>query len=295
MIEFSPMSALISTIFTLENYIRHYELIAIKSCRGFKQIYCQYRFLFFSLFLTLVLYVLMEFVLPPLDQYANKIKAAAISKNENLMIGEQGFGAKENNTFINIKKIRPGRILEDIYFYETEGPGQIKKIIYAKNANIIDHHNLDLFNVTEKKFAKDSIESTHFDKLTMHITADFLKGKIIYVPIEAASLSELLNQIKGLNERGENADYVTSIFWQKVATPLSVLSMILLCLPLLINRIPARKELSFEISFAIIGGGALYLFRYILGYIVLIYNFDPFALIVGPILAILGIDCVFND
>jgi lipopolysaccharide export system permease protein len=289
MIEFAPMSALISIIFILENYIRHYELIAIKAAGGTNK-YIINTFLFFSLFLTFILYLLMELVVPPIDQYANKMKAAAISKNENLMIGEQGFWAKENNIFINIKKIRPGRIFEDIYFYETKGTGQITKIIYAKNAKILDNHSLALYNVVEKSFTKNSIESIHLNEFKISFPTDFLKRKITYVPIEAASLSELLKQTEGLNERGENADYVTSIFWQKVATPLSVLSMILLCLPLLINRMPTRKELSFEISLAIAGGGALFLFRYILGYIVLIYDFDPFTLIMGPILIILAFD-----
>lgn len=289
MIEFSSMSALIATIFTLENFIRHFELIAIKAAGGTNK-YIINVFVTFSLALSIVIYILLEFITPPLDQWANSIKATAISQNENLMIGEQGFWAKEDSTFINIKKIRPGNVLENIYFYETAENGQITKITYAKNANIIDAHNLVLNDVVEKIFTKDGIKSVNINSLNKKIKTGFLKDKIIYMPLESASLSELSKQIKELKERGENYDYASSIFWQKVATPVAVLSMILLCLPFLINRMPTRKELSLEIALAIAGGGAIYLFRYILNYIVLIYNMDPFTLIMGPILIILAID-----
>lgn len=289
MIEFSPMSALIATIFTLENYIRHYELIAIKAAGGTNK-YIINTFLIFSILLALVFYVLIEFVIPHLDQYANKIKAAAISENENLMIGDQGFWARENNTFINIKKIRPGNVLENVFFYETAETGKITKIIYAKNASIKDDHDMILYNAVEKLFTKEGIKSTYINKLEKKVRTTFLTGKIIYMPLESASLSELSKQIKELKQRGENYDYASSIFWQKVATPLSALSMILLCLPFLINRMPARKELGLEITLAIAGGGAIYLFRYILSYVVLLYNIAPFTLIMGPVLIILAID-----
>jgi lipopolysaccharide export system permease protein len=289
MLEFSPMSALIAAIFTLENYIRHFELIAIKAAGGTNK-YIINVFLIFSLTLSIVIYILLEFVIPPLDQWANKIKAAAISKNENLMIGKQGFWAKENNTFINIKKIRPGNVLEDIFFYETTDTGQMTKITYSKEANIIDSHNIVLYNVVQKIFTKKGINSRHLSQLERKVKTGFLKDKIIYMPLESASLSELSKQIRELKERGENYDYASSSFWQKIATPISVLSMILLCLPFLINRMPARKELGLEVSLAIAGGGAIYLFRYILSYVVLLYNMNPFTLIMGPILIILAID-----
>jgi lipopolysaccharide export system permease protein len=289
MLEFSPMSALIATIFTLENYIRHFELIAIKAAGGTNK-YIVNVFLIFSLLLALALYILLEFITPLLDQYANKIKAAAISKNENLMLGEQGFWAKENHTFINIKQIRPGNVLQNIYFYETNEDGTIKKIIYAKDGNMKHPHAIILHNVVEKTFTDSGIKSAHLYKLERTIAMNLLKSKVIYIPLESASISELYKYVKELKDRGENFDYASSVFWQKVTTPIAVIAMILLCLPFLINRMPARKELGLEITLAIAGGGAIYLFRYILSYFVLLYNLNPFSLIVGPILIILAID-----
>ncbi|MDY6821032.1 MAG: LptF/LptG family permease [Deferribacterota bacterium] len=290
MVEFSPMSAIISTILTLENLIRHRELIAIKSSGGTNR-YIINIFLKISFISLIIIFFAIEFITPILDQYANKIKVAAISKNENLVLSDEGFWAKDKNKFVNIKKIKPGNILQDIRIFKIDGDTKaLSNIIYAERGTIESKNRLILNNITVKSFTEKGIEINTYSEKIIKFDIALFEKELISIPIEAASLSELMVQVKELKKRGENYDYILSVFWQKLSIPFAVTAMILFCLPFFINRLPARGELGIEIALAILGGSLIYFLKYILGYIVLIFNIDPFFLIMGPILAILIID-----
>ncbi|HQD37092.1 MAG TPA: LptF/LptG family permease [Thermodesulfovibrio thiophilus] len=289
MAEFSPMSAIIATIVTLENMIRHHELIAMKAA-GVTNKFIVNVFIKLSLCFVIVLFFIMEFFTPFLDQYANRIKAAAITKNKNLILEQHDFWAKEINTFINIKKIKPGHILEEIHIYEYNNERGLVSIIHAESSDIKNGKQLTLNNVTEKKFTESGIESNFYNKKTIEFTVPIFDEEFISIPIETASISGLLMHVNDLKKRGENYDYALSIFWQKFSTPFTVMAMILLCLPFFIDRVPSRGELGHEIVLAVMGGTSLYFLKYMLSYVVLLLNINPFFLIMGPVLIILGLD-----
>jgi len=91
--------------------------------------------------------LLLQFVTPLLDQYAHKLKAAAITSNENLLLGKEGFWAKEGNYLINIKEIRPGNIISEIAIYEYNLESGLKSIINAETGSVINRKVIVLDNV----------------------------------------------------------------------------------------------------------------------------------------------------
>lgn len=289
MIEFTPMSAIISTIITFENMIRHRELIALKAS-GISNKFLVDLFIKISIFFAIAIFIALEFVAPFLDQKANKIRSAAITENKNLLIGEQGFWAKEENWMLNIKEIKPGNLLEDINIYEYDNEMGLTSYISATEGKIIDKKRLLLKNALEKNFTESGIENVFYTEKEITFDVPLFNVDIISIPIEAASPSKLFNQAMLLKERGENYRYTLSIFWQKVSIPFAVMAIVLLCIPFFVNRIPTRGELGFEIAVSIIGGTLIYFLKYILGYVSVIFEINPFYLLMFPILVLFVID-----
>jgi lipopolysaccharide export system permease protein len=289
MIEFAPMSGVIATILTMENMIRYRELIALKTS-GVVNKYFINLFIKISVFFAIIILLFLQFITPLLDQYAHKLKAAAVTSNENLLLGKEGFWAKEGNYLININEIRPGNVIRAIAIYEYSLESGLKAIINAETGSIINRKVIILDNVHEKRFTSEGIKIFFYNKKTIAFNVPLFHKEAISVPVESASLTELISEAKTLKKRGENYDYTMSVFWQKVSIPLVVMAIILLCLPFFINRIPTRAELSQEIAFSILGGTLIYFLKYILGYVAVVFQMNSFLLLMTPIALIFIVD-----
>ena len=289
MIEFTPMSAIIATIITFENMIRHRELIALKAS-GISNKFLVDLFIKISTFFVIIIFITLEFVTPFLDRQANKIRSAAITENKNLIIGDQGYWAREETWMLNIKEIKAGNLLENISIYRYNKTGGLSSYISSAEGEIIDKKRLLLKNVIQKDFTEGGIENSFYEEKVMTFDIPIFNMDIISVPIEAASLSKLFNQAMLLKERGENYRYTLSIFWQKTSIPFAVMAIVLLCIPFFVNRIPTRGELGFEIAVSIIGGTLIYFLKYILGYVAVIFEINPFYLLMFPILILFVVD-----
>jgi lipopolysaccharide export system permease protein len=226
---------------------------------------------------------------PPLGQYAYKMKARAIAVDVNIL-GAQGFWAKRDNMFLNVKQIKPGNMLEDVYIYNINKEWRLVSFIYAKEAIIKSHKKWVLRTATEKFITDEGIKIKNYSELEWKPFLTKNQSDLLYIPVSTLPLTELYSIIKAQKKGGENFRYNLTIFWQKCALPLSVIAMILVCLPFFVNRLPMRAEIGIEIAVSLVLGAVFYLFKYIIGYIVLLYDLDPFTLLMGPIVILLFID-----
>ena len=89
--------------------------------------------------LAVVLFSILvgEFVVPASEIKARYQRSIALTEQV-AMQTKYGFWARDGNSFINIRKILPGNVIEEIYIYEFDDQDRLRSSIAADNARYID-------------------------------------------------------------------------------------------------------------------------------------------------------------
>ena len=175
-----------------------------------------------------------EFVVPASEKKARYQRSIALTEQV-AMRTKYGFWARDGNSFINIRKILPGNVIEDIYIYEFDDQDRLRNSIFANNARYVDDRWVleevertvfDGSGVTREQYRRAAWESWVNDDLI---------NLVIINPLYM-SIWNLSNSIRVLKSNSQNTDSYEQAFYAKLIRPFTIVAMIVLSIPLVAQR-----------------------------------------------------------
>ena len=229
-----------------------------------------------------------EFVVPASEKKARYQRSIALTEQV-AMRTKYGFWARDGNSFINIRKILPGNVIEDIYIYEFDDQDRLRNSIFATNARYVDDRWVleevertvfDGSGVTREQYRRAAWESWVNDDLI---------NLVIINPLYM-SLWNLSNSIRVLKSNSQNTDSYEQAFYAKLIRPFTIIAMIVLSIPLVAARHRKGGLGQHAFSGALIGV-IFYFFNSASGHVGIVYGVHPFISAAIPTLVLILVLC----
>jgi len=172
--------------------------------------------------------LLGEFIGPPLDSYARKMRMEARYEQEDAPPGNETW-VKDGSTFLHLERVSPEFEFGSLYIYKFDEE-RLQSIAVAENAGIDENDNWILENLRETKFQNDGVQVMQSSRLveSFEVNSDLL-GSSIAKPL-SLSARELLSYIDYLKRNSLDASRYETEFWYRVSRTFTLLFMPVLAL-----------------------------------------------------------------
>lgn len=284
MMDLLPVTALLGSVIGLGWLAGSNELLVMRAA-GVSVLRIGWGVIKAGVVLMLLGIMLAEFVVPPLGRTAQLQRALALTGSIALT-NEQGFWARDDSRFVNIRHVLANGVLAGVDIYEFDGGGKLRRFIQARRAMIVDSHQWLLMDVDQKLNSDQEITTQHLEKIAWKsfLSTDLLK--LLVLPPESLAPSDLRRVIRDLRERGQNTYRYQLLFWQKLAIPLSTGVMILLSIPFMFGSMRDATA-GYRIALGSVVGVAFYMANQITGHLGLLLSLNPIFVVMTPILVML--------
>ena len=270
--EIMPIAAMIGGMTCIALFARNNELDIIRLA-GVSQYSLAVLLAKAALVIVLFSVLIGEFVVPASEIQARYQRSVALTEQV-AMRTKYGFWARDQNSFINIRKILPGNIIEDIYIYEFDDQDRLRSSIAADNARFIDDHwvledvdrtIIDGSGISREQYGKAAWESWVDDKLI---------NLVIINPLYM-SLWNLSDSIRALKSNSQSAATYEQAFYGKLVRPFTILAMVILAIPLVAAR-NRSAGLGQHVFTGTLLGVIFYFVNSASGHIGIVYGVQPF-------------------
>lgn len=175
-----------------------------------------------------------EGVAPTAQQYAERLRANAIA-GQGESRGASGVWVRDGQRFINVGVVLPDLVLRDIDVYEFDGH-RLRQALHAERAQYVDGdwrlHDIDSTRIDGENLVTGYSATATWDELVRPELVDLLA-----VSPMSLSIWRLHRYVEYLRENRLESARFELAFWQKIATPLSTLVMLLLALPVIFGSL----------------------------------------------------------
>lgn len=270
--EIMPVAAMIGGMACVALLARNSELDAIRLA-GVSEYSLGWILARAALVIALFSIFIGEFVVPASEIKARYQRSIALTEQV-AMRSKYGFWARDGNSFINIRKILPGDVIEEIYIYEFDDQARLRSSITAEIARYIDDRwvfegvdrtIIDGSGVTRERHGRATWESW---------VDDGLINLVIINPLYM-SLWDLTDSIRVLKSNSQSTAVYEQAFYGKLVRPFTILAMIILSIPLVAMR--KRSEgLGQHVFTGTLVGVIFYFINSASGHIGVVYGVNPF-------------------
>ena len=154
--ELFPIAALLGTLFALAQLVANSEYTVMRvsgvSVPRFAFTLVQIGMLFSAL-----TFVIGEFVAPPAEQFAQQLRAKAITG----VIAQEfrsGLWVKDERNFVNVSQVLPESVLLGVRIYEFDGEHRLRKISLAQRAEYRQNNLWHLRDVVQTSFDDSTMQ-----------------------------------------------------------------------------------------------------------------------------------------
>jgi len=228
-IDLLPVSTLLGALIGLGGLAAGSELVAMRAA-GISASRIGWAAVKAGAVLIFIAAMAAEFVAPPLEQTAQTRRWQAMSEN-NVLRTRNGFWARNETSFINVRNFINGDIPADIDIYEFDTGGNLRVFTHAARADILNRDEWLLHDVVQQTITGPQILSRSLPQMSWQ---PFLKGPQIQMLVlapESLAPSELYENMRDLKRRGQKADRYEFVLWSKLSMPLATIAMLLLVMP----------------------------------------------------------------
>lgn len=224
-----------------------------------------------------------EFIVPASEKKARYQRSIALTEQV-AMRTKYGFWARDGNSFINIRKILPGNVIEDIYIYEFDDQDRLRNSIVANYARYVDDRWV-LEEVERTIFDGTGVKREQYRRAAWESWVnDDLINLVIINPLYM-SLWNLSNSIRVLKSNSQNTATYEQAFYAKLIRPFTIIAMIVLAIPLVAARQRTGGLGQHAFSGALIGV-VFYFLNSASGHIGIVYGVHPFISAAIPTLVL---------
>jgi lipopolysaccharide export system permease protein len=227
-LELLPMSVLLGSVLALGLLADRGEIQAMHGA-GLSVFRICWSLLAAGLLCMLFSALMMELVVPPLDQHARTQRTIALS-DSGITMTRKGFWARNGADFIHVRKTLYGRIPVEVDVFRGGDTGRLRAVIRASRAEIDPSGRWLLKDVQQRDIGTGGVTTRHMESLALDTLLGPEQVQFQEIPPESLSPSDLYRHVKALRARGQNAERYEREFWRKITMPLAAGAMILLSL-----------------------------------------------------------------
>ena len=268
--EVFPVAILLGGLLGLGGLASHSELIAMRAA-GFSIKHIVIAVIKAGVALLLLAVVFGEWVAPASEQYAQQLRTEK-QTGQVTFKSRYGFWARDDNTYINIRKIVSGTRLQELYIYQFDERQRLVLSSYVASADYQDGH-WRMNEVVQTRFVaggtqRQELATVRWGSLLKPSLLDVLVVRPTMLPVW-----DLDRYIRFMDENGQSATDYRVAFWLKVATPIAALVMLLLAVPFTLGsqRIGAGQRM----FVGAVVGAMFFLVTRAASYIAVVYEFSP--------------------
>ncbi|MFK5912793.1 MAG: LPS export ABC transporter permease LptG [Woeseiaceae bacterium] len=266
--ELFPLSMLMGTMLGLGWLANHNELVVIRTA-GVSLMRIVVAVMKTAVMLMLLATILGEAVAPPLLQHAKDIKLKALNRNIN-MNTDYGLWARDDQTYINVNRVDSTGRLVGITLYLFSKENHLQRTIMAKHARY-DGQQWILNSVDETLYLDDKVEVKHTKEMLWQTLLDLDMVKIVAIRPDLLSVWKLTSYMEYLKNNDLDYGRYELVYWTKIFSPLTILSMVLLAIPFVFGS-TRQISLGRQILLGFFVGISFYLVSRLSGQMGLVYG-----------------------
>ncbi|MGH8671170.1 MAG: LPS export ABC transporter permease LptG [Burkholderiales bacterium] len=224
-----PLAVLIGALLALTQLVKHSELTVMR-VSGLSLRRIAVSLLTIGLPIVALNFVVGEFIAPPSEQLAQKLRAPATS---GIVAREfrSGLWVKDDNSFINVRDVLPDATLLGVKIYEFDAHRQLRLASFAERGEYDRGNRWRLHNVAQTRFEdKRSVVTRLSDAYWFSVLHPDLLNVLLIKP-ELMSIQTLYSYVQYLRGNGQETRRYETALWFKLVYPLAILVMLLVAVP----------------------------------------------------------------
>jgi lipopolysaccharide export system permease protein len=283
--ELFPIAALIGTLFALAQLVSSSEYTVMRAS-GVSIARLTGALLTVGAFFGVFTFVFGEFIAPPAEQLAQRIRSQAIT---GLVAQEfrSGLWIKDNRTFVNVLEVRPDSTLRGVRIFEFDDDYRLRTISYARTGTYESDHLWLLKGITQTNFEERKTTVRNIARREWRSVLDPGLLNVLLVKPDQMSAWSLYSYSQHLKENQQRSLRYDIALWSKLMYPLAVMVMMVLALPF--SSYQRRQGgVGAKIFAGIMLGLAFHFLNRLFGHLGLIYDWPAMASAVVPTLMFLA-------
>ncbi len=223
-----PIAVLLGGVVGLGTLAMHNELVVARAAgASIWRIYLSV--LHAGIPLAIGLALVGEFAVPPSAVELQRVKHGNLDSAVARQIGA-GLWVRDGDRFIRVGGVVDDKTLRDVAVYEVENGG-FGGIRFASRAEF-DGARWTLYDVEQIQLSTQSIDRAQVDSEQVGALFDVAVLSTLSVDARWLAIGDLRDNLRYLADNGLQDSTLAHAFWRKIATPLSVLVMLLLAVPM---------------------------------------------------------------
>lgn len=272
---FFPIAALLGSLLGLGNLASRSELVVMQAS-GFSRFNIGLAVMKTALPLVIFTMIIGEWGVPQTEQFARNMRSIAQSGGS-MLATQNGFWAKDGNSFIYINRINNEKSLSDVLIYEFgegEENRELKSILKAGIAKYMDGKGWVLSKVEKSQVGDNQIKQKKQPDQTWQTSITPSKLGIVSLKPESLSISGLTDYVGFLKDTGQDPKRFEITLWRKIFQPISMAVMMLLAISFIFG--PLRSStMGAKIVIGIVTGFTFYVANIVFGNLSLIAVWLP--------------------
>ncbi|MDD1612708.1 MAG: LPS export ABC transporter permease LptG [Methylococcaceae bacterium] len=276
--ELVPASALLGSLFILGAMANNRELIAMQAA-GLSVPGIIRAVMTAGAILVIISIAVGEYVAPGAERKAQLIKATA--QHDQIPTRTlYGIWLRENNNFINVRRIEDNGDLADISIYGLNNQRRLQSALHADQAVFLGDKQWQLKQIRQSDISKEKMQAATFSeqRLTSSIAPDILK--ITVVNPDNLSVLELAKYVDFLKQNHQKSQVFELALWGRLVNPFVTFVMLMISAPFVIG-VKRGISVGARMIIGVIIGLGFNIIDKIIGHLGLIYQLN------APLIALL--------
>jgi lipopolysaccharide export system permease protein len=284
--EIFPIAALIGTLFALAQLVASSEYTVMRTA-GVSVARVAVNLVMLGFMFATVTFVFGEFLGPPAEQFAHRIKSQAMTG----IVAQEfrsGLWLKDDKSFINVGEVATDFSLREVRIYDFDPDYRLKSISVAGSGHYEKDRYWRLDDVVRTTFDGAEAKVSRIGELQWHSVLDPALLGVLLVQPDQMSAWRLYSFSQHLKENRQKALRYEIALWTKLIYPIAVPVMMLLALPF--AHFQRRQGgVGAKLFTGIMLGLAFHFTNRLFGHLGLLYDWPPFLSAILPTLTFLAI------
>ena len=276
-----PVAALIGALLALGSMDANRELVALQAA-GMSPTQLMVSVFKAGLLLLLLLVLVGDVVGPRLELWGQEYRLQRMNKQVTFR-SHYGFWVKDGDAIVNIRRATPGGRLEGVYIYELDGFRRLKRMTLARSG-AFEEGRWTLHGVRQSTFGGGRVSTRTMEALAWETVVDPAMLSVALIKPRLQPLWEIHAHLQALRAGGQRAVEYALAFWSKLATPVTMMAMLLLAVPLVTGS-HRRVNVSQHILMGAVLGAAFYLASKGFYYAVIVFDLPAVSVALFPVAA----------
>lgn len=248
LVSLAPVIAILGSIVALASLDRYNELTII-SCTGFSRGRLLAAIALPTVAFMALLWSLMEYVTPQLEQVALSEKNRLRYDIEDRIPGG-GLWSTDGRRYIHLRTLSKDLVPGDIQLFEFDEQGELVRAILANSAQVSKDRRWTFQGVREKAREGGTLVTREYDSLAVGNLWSRDELPTLSIQGQSMSLSVLYSYANYLAANNQPWEKHLNTFWQRLLMPLTVAAMVLLATPISAS-VTAGRDRSFGLNLGI--------------------------------------------